>query len=57
MDPGGLRELEAAGLIDSKFGTVTLLRLISGAEGARGCLGFMKRVGDSNIRILYLIHI
>ena len=51
MDPGGLRELEAAGLIDSKFGTVTLLRLISGAEAARGCLGFMKRVGDSNIRI------
>ena len=51
MDPGGLRELEAAGLIDSKFGTVTLLRLISGAEAARGCLGFMKRVSNSNFRI------
>lgn len=51
MDPGGLRELEAAGLIDSKFGTVTLLRLISGAEAPRGCLGFMKRVSDSNFRI------
>ena len=25
MDPDGLRELEAAGVIDSKFGTVTLL--------------------------------
>lgn len=51
MDPGGLRELEAAGLIDSKFGTVTLLRLISGGATARGCLGFLKRVSDSNIRI------
>ncbi|MBR1141854.1 hypothetical protein [Bradyrhizobium sp. AUGA SZCCT0431] len=48
MDPG---DLEAAGLIDSKFGAVTLLRLISGAEAARGCLGFMKRVSDSNFRI------
>ena len=27
MDPGGAHELEAAGVIDSKFGTVTLLRL------------------------------
>ncbi len=26
MDPDGARELEAAGVIDSKFGTVTLLR-------------------------------
>ena len=51
MDPGGVRELEAAGLIDSKFGTVTLLRLISGADSPRACLGFMKRVSDPNIRI------
>ena len=51
MDPGGVRELEAAGLIDSKFGAVTLLRLISGADNPRACLGFMKRVSDPNIRI------
>jgi len=51
MDPAGLRELEAAGLIDSKFGTVTLLRLTSGTEASRGCLGFVKRVSDSNFRI------
>ena len=51
MDPGGVRELEAAGLIDSKFGTVTLLRLISGTDTARACLGFMKRVSDPNVRI------
>jgi hypothetical protein len=51
MAPGGVRELEAAGLIDSKFGPVTLLRLISGTEAARACLGYMKRVSDSNVRI------
>ena len=51
MDPGGLRELEAAGLIDSKFGPVTLLRLTGGTGPARACLGFMKRVGDPNVRI------
>jgi len=51
MDPAGVRELEAAGLIDSKFGTVTLLRLTSGTEPARSCLGFTKRASDPNIRI------
>ena len=51
MDPGGVRELEAAGLVDTKFGTVTLLRLISGSNAGRGCLGFMKRVGDPHVRI------
>ncbi len=52
MDPGGVRELETAGLIDSKFGTVTLLRLIGGsADNARACLGFIKQVSDPNIRI------
>jgi hypothetical protein len=51
MDPGGLRELEAAGLIDSKFGPVTLLRLISSTDTARACLGFMKRVSDPHVRI------
>jgi hypothetical protein len=51
MDPGGVHELEAAGLIDTKFGPVTLLRLISGTEPARACLGFMKRVSDPNVRI------
>jgi hypothetical protein len=51
MDPGGVRELEAAGLVDTKFGTVTLLRLISGPNAGRGCLGFMKRVGDPHVRI------
>ena len=51
MDPGGVRELEAAGLIDSKFGPVTLLRLIGGTDSTRACLGFMKQVSDPDVRI------
>jgi len=44
MDGDGMRKLEPAGIIDSKFGTVTLLRLVGGADNARSCLGFLKRV-------------
>jgi hypothetical protein len=51
MDPDSLREPEAAGVIDSKFGTVTLLRLIGGAANARACLGFVKRIDEPNVRI------
>ena len=51
MDPDGMRELEAAGVIDSKFGAVTLLRLVGGDEAARACLGFIKRVDEPNLRI------
>jgi hypothetical protein len=49
MDPDGMRELQAAGLIDSKFGAVTLLSLTGGE--ARPCLGFMKRFDQPNLRI------
>jgi hypothetical protein len=42
MDPGG-REMEAAGVIDSKFGTVTLLRSVGHAADAQPCLGFIRR--------------
>ena len=51
MDPDSLRELEAAGVIDSKFGAVTLLRLVGGADTARSCLGFVKRVDEPDVRI------
>ena len=51
MDPDGMRELEAAGIIDSKFGTVTLLRLVGGADSPRACLGFIKRIDDPSVRI------
>jgi hypothetical protein len=47
----GASKLEAAGVIDSKFGPVTLLRLVGGADDARACLGFMKRIDDPNFRI------
>jgi hypothetical protein len=49
MDPDGVRELQAAGVIDSKFGAVTLLGLGSG--GARPCLGFIKGFDQPNLRI------
>ena len=51
MDPMGARELETAGVIDSKFGPVTLLRLRGSADDARSCLGFIKRFGDPDLRI------
>jgi hypothetical protein len=51
MDPEGMRELEAAGLIDSKFGAVTLLRFAGQADGARSCLGFIKRLDEPNLQI------
>jgi hypothetical protein len=50
MDPVGARELEAFGVIDSKFGTVTLLRLI-GAEAGRSCLGLLKRIVEPDFQI------
>jgi len=51
MDPGGAHELEAAGIIDSKFGAVTLLRLTGLAGDAPACLGFMKRLDQPDLRI------
>ena len=51
MDPGGARGLEPAGVVDSKFGTVTLLRLTDDTGGAKSCLGFLKRLGDAALQI------
>jgi hypothetical protein len=51
MDSDGMRELETAGIIDSKFGMVTLLRLVGGVDTPRSCLGFIKRVDKPNFRI------
>jgi hypothetical protein len=51
MDPKGGRELEAAGVIDSKFGTVTLLRHSGDADDAHSCLGFIKRIDEPNLQI------
>jgi hypothetical protein len=51
LDPTGKRELEAAGVIDSKFGTVTLLHRAGEADQLRSCLGFIKRFDEPNLQI------
>jgi hypothetical protein len=51
MDPGGTHGLEAAGVIDSKLGTVTLLRMVGNADDAAACLGFLKRLDEPALRI------
>jgi hypothetical protein len=51
MDPEGVRELQSAGIIDSKFGAVTLLGLADRDGGARPCLGFVKGFDQPNLRI------
>ena len=51
MEPAGGRELEAAGVIDIKFGAVTLLRHPGDADGARSCLGSIKRLDEPNLQI------
>ncbi|MBR1162412.1 hypothetical protein [Bradyrhizobium elkanii] len=50
LDPGGVRELEAAGIVDSKFGSVTLLRPAR-QDGDRACLGFLKQADAPDLRI------
>jgi hypothetical protein len=51
MDPAGARELEAAGIIDSKFGAVTLFRRIGGSEAAQACLRFYRHVDEPKFRL------
>jgi hypothetical protein len=51
MDPAGPRELEAAGIIDSKFGAVTLFRRIGGSDAARACLRFYRHVDEPKFRL------
>ncbi len=51
LRPLGLREAEAAGIIDSKFGAATLLGLSDTATGGRSCLGFFKRLDQANLQI------
>jgi hypothetical protein len=48
---GSTPELEAAGIVDSKFGTIALLRTVGGDDGANTCLGFAKRIGDPRLEI------
>src|SRR4051794_13061356 len=51
IDPDGVGQIEAAGIIDSKFGAVTLLRLTGDTGGNHSCLGFLKRLDQPNLRI------
>ena len=51
IDSDGLHELEAAGITDSKFGAVTLLRVAGQPGNARSCLGFVKRFDEPNLQI------
>jgi hypothetical protein len=43
--------LENAGLIDSKFGPVVLLRRAGSSEGPGACLGFLKRIDDPPLQL------
>jgi hypothetical protein len=51
MDPGGVHGLEAAGVVDSKFGSVALLRVAGRADDVSACLGFMKSLDNPALRI------
>jgi hypothetical protein len=51
MDRDGAPERQAAGLIDSKFGPVTLRGPSGSADNGRACLGFIKRINDVPLQI------
>jgi hypothetical protein len=50
MDAGG-HDLEAAGVVDSKFGPVALFRATGHPDDASTCLGFMKNLDNPALRI------
>lgn len=50
LDPDGTNELETAGIIESKFGPVTLLRQ-SGGVSTQTCLGFLSLAGETGLRL------
>lgn len=49
MDPEGMREITGEGIIDSKFGPVTLFGFAP--ADAKSCLGFTKNFEEANLRI------
>lgn len=51
MTPEAPPELEAAGIVDSKFGTVALLRPVSVTADSPACLGFVKRFDGPLLQI------
>jgi hypothetical protein len=51
MEVEDSRDLEPAGMIDSKFGAFTLLRVRGSQDDARSCLGFFRRFDDPLFQI------
>jgi len=51
MDPDNARDIESAGVIDSKFGYVSLVDFADKAANRQPCLGFMKNFDDVNLKI------
>jgi hypothetical protein len=51
MNPGGAREVAGEGIVDSKFGPVTLFGFADRLGGSKRCLGFMKGFEAANLRI------
>jgi hypothetical protein len=51
MDPSGVREIQPAGVISSKFGDVALLEFAGRDADRPACLGFMKNLDDGHLRI------
>ena len=51
MTPSGASELEPAGLVDGKFGTVTLLRRAGETDAAPSCLGFIRRFEAPDLQV------
>lgn len=51
MGRNSASELETAGVIDSRFGPVSLVRRAGAPEGAGACLGFLKTIAEPSLRI------
>jgi hypothetical protein len=51
MAEGPREMLEAAGVIESKFGTIALFRRAGRVDPAKSCLGFSRNLGDSILQI------
>ena len=51
MGLGATASLEQAGLIETKFGPVALFRPVAAPEGARACLGYLKRSEEPALQI------
>jgi len=51
MDTGGVWDVVGEGIIDSKFGPVALMGFADRLKDGKRCLGFMKTLDASNLRI------